>query len=170
MHRSFTVEMKRNNSIHLSLPSLHRFEPARNAFREFLHEFNCLTFLVMHQHPPPIASFVSHSHHSHHSCQDDKNDEKNLLLLREFRSRASSGLSRSPRSSGIRFSADDPGVPHRSIYRHPGGDQPAVLSSSRLIAPGMYPYSEICSLIGSFMQSRHRGLPILFRRKRSHKP
>ena len=31
MHRSFTVEMKRNNSIHLSLPSLHRFEPARNA-------------------------------------------------------------------------------------------------------------------------------------------
>lgn len=92
---------------------------------------------------------------------------ENLLLLREFRSRASSGLSRSPRSSGIRFSADDPGVPHRSIYRHPGGDQPAVLSSSRLIAPGMYPYTEICSLIGSFMQSLHRGLPILFRRKRS---
>ena len=46
--------------------------------------------------------------------------ERPLLLLREFRSRASSGLSRSPRSSGIRFSADDPGVPHRSIYRHPG--------------------------------------------------
>ena len=93
--------------------------------------------------------------------------ERPLLLLREFRSRASSGLSRSPRSSGIRFSADDPGVPHRSIYRHPGGDQPAVLSSSRLIAPGMSPYSEICSLIGSFMQSLHRGFPII-RRKRSH--